>query len=94
MQRVNTLVAPSANRVSPADRPGSRASEVKDDHVTLLSAGIAFYALLALVPALIAIISVYGLIADPAEMHAQILDSLSAAPRENDHRPPCRAAGG
>lgn len=57
-------------------------AEVKTDHVTLLSAGIAFYALLALVPGLIAIISIYGLIADPADVRTQIVDALSAAPRE------------
>lgn len=57
-------------------------SEAKLDHVTLLSAGIAFYALLALVPALVAVISVYGLVASAADVRRQILDALSAAPRE------------
>lgn len=56
--------------------------ESKADHVTLLAAGIAFYGLLALVPALVAVISIYGLIADPAAVRRQIVDALSAAPRE------------
>ncbi len=56
--------------------------EVKGDHIPLLSAGIAFYALLALVPALVAVISVYGLVADAGEVRNQILHVLSAAPRE------------
>jgi len=57
-------------------------SEMKVDHVPLLSAGVAFYALLALVPAIIAVVSIYGLVADPAQVRAQIVDVLRAAPRE------------
>ena len=57
-------------------------SEVKDDHVPLLSAGVAFFALLALVPAIVAIVSVYGLVADPAQVRTQIVGVLRAAPRE------------
>ncbi|MCU1401260.1 MAG: conserved rane protein of unknown function [Acidimicrobiales bacterium] len=56
--------------------------EVKEDHVPLLSAGIAFYALLALAPALVAVISVYGLVASADQVRSQILSALSAAPRE------------
>jgi len=56
--------------------------EVKTDHVTLLSAGIAFYGLLALVPALVAVISMYGLVADPGTVRSQVVSALSAAPRE------------
>ena len=41
------------------------AKEVKADNVPLLSAGVAFFALLALFPALVAVVSVYGLVADP-----------------------------
>src|SRR5215211_3227769 len=40
------------------------AKEVKQDQVPLLSAGVAFYSLLALFPAIIAGVSIYGLIAD------------------------------
>ncbi len=57
-------------------------SEMKIDHVTLLSAGVAFYGLLALVPALVAVISIYGLVADPQDVRSQLLDALSAAPSE------------
>ncbi len=57
-------------------------NEAKDDHVTLLSAGIAFYSLLAMVPGLIALVSIYGLIADPAEIEDQVVDALAAAPNE------------
>jgi len=46
--------------------------EVKADQVPLLSAGVAFYALLALFPAAIAGISIYGLVADPTTVRDQI----------------------
>ena len=52
--------------------------EAKADQVPLLSAGVAFYAFLAIFPALIAIVSLYGLFADPATITAQ-LNSLTAA---------------
>jgi membrane protein len=48
------------------------AKEVKQDQVPLLSAGVAFYSLLALFPAIIAGVSIYGLVADPATVGDQI----------------------
>jgi membrane protein len=48
------------------------AKEVKQDQVPLLSAGVAFYTLLALFPAAIAIVSIYGLVADPDTVRDQI----------------------
>lgn len=57
-------------------------AEAKDDGVTLMSAGVAFYALLALVPGLVALISIYGLLAEPSDVQEQITSTLSAAPRE------------
>ena len=56
--------------------------ESKDDHVTLLGAGVALFGLLALVPALIALMSIYGLVAEPETIDEQLVDSLSAAPEE------------
>jgi membrane protein len=57
-------------------------TEAKRDEVSLLAAGVAFYALLALVPALAALVSIYGLVADPADIDRQVSDSLAAAPAE------------
>jgi membrane protein len=48
------------------------AKEVKADQVPLLSAGVAFYTLLALFPAIIAGVSIYGLVADPETVRSQI----------------------
>jgi membrane protein len=48
------------------------AKEVKNDQVPLLAAGVAFYALLSLFPAIIAGVSIYGLVADPSTVRDQI----------------------
>jgi membrane protein len=52
--------------------------EAKADQVPLLAAGVAFYAFLAIFPALIAVVSIYGLFADPSTITNQ-LNSLTAA---------------
>jgi len=57
-------------------------TEAKADHVPLLAAGTAFFGLLAIVPALVAFVSLYGLVADPAEVTRQVGDLLGAAPTE------------
>lgn len=67
-----------ANRPREIPRAGWKhiALRVKDetgsDRLTLVAAGVAFYAFLALFPALAAIISVWGLFADPAEVQRQL----------------------
>lgn len=45
------------------------------DNLSLAAAGVAFYALLALFPGLAALVSIYGLLADPAQIGAE-LDAL------------------
>ena len=45
--------------------------EVDDDRVLLISAGVTFYLLLALGPLLAALVSVYGLFLDPADIASQ-----------------------
>jgi membrane protein len=57
-------------------------AESKSDHVVLLAAGVALFGLLALVPALIALMSIYGIVADPATVDEQVTDALTAAPAE------------
>lgn len=47
-------------------------SEVSEDRVTLVAAGVAFYILLSLFPALGALVSLYGIIADTGTMAKQI----------------------
>lgn len=47
--------------------------EVRQDRLPLMAAGVAFYALLSLFPALIALVTLYGLIADPLEVQSHLL---------------------
>ncbi|WP_152046731.1 YihY/virulence factor BrkB family protein [Aureimonas psammosilenae] len=50
--------------------------EFSNDRLMLVAAGVTFYVLLALFPAITALISIYGLFTDPASLRAQ-LDALS-----------------
>ena len=56
--------------------------QIKEDHVPLLSAGVAFYIFVALFPALIAAITVYGLVADPQEVGEQISGLVDVLPED------------
>ena len=57
-------------------------ARMREHNTTLVAAGVAFYAFLAFVPALIAFISVYGLVADPSDVKRQVDDIASALPKE------------
>jgi membrane protein len=57
-------------------------SALKEDHVSLLAAGVAFKALLAVFPALIAAVSLWGLLADPETITEQISGFADALPEE------------
>ncbi|HEX2296916.1 MAG TPA: YihY/virulence factor BrkB family protein [Pseudonocardiaceae bacterium] len=52
--------------------------ESSADNVSVLAGGVAFFAFLALFPALIAALTLYGLLADPAQV-AQQIDGLASA---------------
>jgi membrane protein len=54
----------------------------KEHNVSLLGGGVAFFALLALVPALVAMVSIYGLFASEDTVVRQVGDALGAAPKE------------
>ena len=47
-----------------------------NDHLTLISAGVAFYGLLALFPAITALMAIAGLVVAPAEV-ANLIDTVS-----------------
>jgi membrane protein len=53
---------------------------IKRHHLTILAAGIAFYVMLAIVPTLLATISIYGLVADPDDIERQIEDVADQLP--------------
>lgn len=53
-------------------------AEGSKDNVSMLAGGVAFFGFLAVIPALIALVSLYGLVADPTEVAATI-EGLSEA---------------
>jgi membrane protein len=57
-------------------------SEAKDDNLSLLAGGVAFFSMLSLVPGLVALVSLYGLFADPADVEDQVRDVTKALPSE------------
>ena len=57
-------------------------AESKKDQVPLLAAGVAFYSFMALFPAMIAAITLYGLVADPATVARQADKLTSAMPSD------------
>lgn len=54
--------------------------EAKADQVALIAAGVAFYAMLGLFPAMIAVVTLYGLVADPGQIQTQLQSFTSALP--------------
>jgi membrane protein len=84
-----TVPGLQAERPSEIPKPGwfqivKRAwKEAKKDTVPLLAAGVAFYAFLAMVPTLIALVMIYGLVTDDeAAVQEQIQSFGSALPSE------------
>jgi membrane protein len=53
-------------------------AEIKADHVPVVAAGVAFYAWLAVIPAIIALVTIYGLIASPEQVTSQ-LESMTSS---------------
>ena len=76
-----------ADRPQDIPKPGWRdiLLRVKDeltvDHVSVVSAGVAFFGLLAVFPAIAALISIAGLLLDPAAIEAQLEAAASALPQ-------------
>ncbi|AUW45792.1 YihY/virulence factor BrkB family protein [Rhizobium leguminosarum] len=54
--------------------------EVLADRVTLIAAGVTFYLLLALFPAMAALVSLYGLVADPATISEHLRELAGLLP--------------
>lgn len=47
-------------------------ARVGQDHLSIIAAGVAFYGVFAIFPAVAALIAVYGLVADPADIRASL----------------------
>src|SRR5918996_5659714 len=59
-------------------------AEVKDDNVALLAAGVDFFAMLAIFPAIIALVTVYGMVADPNQVESQVGEFAKSLPSGAD----------
>ncbi len=76
---------PGARATSPTQIPGQGwrqvgrriVAEIKEDNIPVVAAGVAFYAWIALVPTLIALLMIYGLIADAGTISDQIGQATS-----------------
>ena len=60
-------------------RTGNR---ISIDNITIVAAGVAFYAFVAVVPTLAAIIGIYGLVSDPSQVGQQVTAFARILPRE------------
>ena len=56
--------------------------QLSQDNVSLVAAGVAFYLILALFPALVAVVSIYGLVTDPQQIQQQISSLSGGLPQE------------
>lgn len=56
--------------------------QLKSDNVPVVAGGVAYFAFLALVPALAAIVSIYGIVADPSDVGRQLESFFGALPRD------------
>jgi membrane protein len=55
-------------------------TEMSDDNLSLVAAGVAFYSMLAIFPAIIAMVTVYALVATPEQIEHQIRPLLKTLP--------------
>lgn len=56
--------------------------EISDDNISMIAAGVAFYGILAIFPALGALVSLYGLIANPADVEQQMMQLRPLLPKD------------
>jgi membrane protein len=55
---------------------------ISEDNIPIISGGVAFFLLLGLIPGLAAFISIYGLVADPADIQAQFASLSGFLPED------------
>jgi membrane protein len=60
----------------------SLADHARDHQLSLIGAGVAFFALLSIAPAMVAAVSIYGLVASPADVSRRVDDLGAAMPAE------------
>jgi membrane protein len=55
---------------------------IGDHNVPMVAAGVAFYAMLAIFPALIAVVAVYALVSDPSHVQEQLAPAVRTLPAD------------
>lgn len=55
-------------------------AQIADDNIGIVAAGVAFFAFLAIFPAIIALISIYGLVVDPQTVQQQLTQLSGVLP--------------
>jgi membrane protein len=81
---------PGRGADSPADIPAAgwkqvvrrTVKQLKSDNVPVVAGGMAYYSFLALVPALAAVVSIYGIVADPSDVGRQLDSVFGALPTD------------
>ena len=76
-----TNAPPPASAHSPKAIVLEIVNRISADNLTLVAAGVAFYAFLALFPAAAALVAVFGLFADPAIVAAQVSELTGVLPQ-------------
>lgn len=80
--------APSRPVAAAIERPGTFEilgrvwTSIGRDHVSILAAGVAFYGLLSIFPGMSAAVSLYGLVADRADLEHQLQSLAGVLPAE------------
>lgn len=57
-------------------------NEITQDNVSIVAAGVAFFAMLAIFPAMAAVISIYGLMASPEQVQQQVAGLSGLMPQQ------------
>jgi membrane protein len=56
--------------------------QISEDNISMIAAGVAFYGLLAIFPAITAFVSIWGLVADPAQVEQQFAAARGIVPAD------------
>lgn len=87
-------VAPPADRGREADTPARIPPkgwkdvlrrvwrQMGENHLSIIAAGVAFYLLLSMVPALASLVAIYGVFADPSQIGRRVESMSGMLPRE------------
>jgi membrane protein len=83
MKRVKAIKSPKKIKSSGWKQILMRVKDrMEEDNLTIVAAGVAFYAFLAIFPALMALLSIYGLAVDPQQAERQISQLSGMMPEQ------------